>query len=506
MARIDISHLTFAHEGELHPLFDDLSLYLDTGWKLGLIGRNGRGKTTLLHLLAGRLPHAGSISLPSPVHIFPPDIPDPGLPAAELVRRLAPDVEPWRWKRELALLGVAETESSAWELRPFVSLSGGERTKTLLAALFAHEAGFPLIDEPTNHLDAEGRAVLGRYLARKRGFILVSHDRALLDACVDHVLALTGHGPELQQGDYSAWKRNRECAEACERARHDKLRKDARRLTEAARRSAGWSDATERSKIGAHVFDRGFVGHKAAKMMKRAKALEARRNEAAEEAAGLLRHVEEREPLAFRPLSLRPGRVFEASGLGLWYRPDRPLCRDLNFALEPGQRLAVNGGNGSGKSTLLRLLAGRQASGCELAGGVAVSGHLRRAAGLRVSFVPQDTAWLNGSPIAFVRERGLDPVRFWAVLDRLGMGGKADKSLWNRDLSLYSDGQKKKTLLAAGLCAEAHVYVWDEPLNFLDIEAREQIESVILAASPTLVFVEHDRAFIDRIATDRLDL
>ena len=86
------------------------------------------------------------------------------------------------------------------------------------------------------------------------------------------------------------------------------------------------------------------------------------------------------------------------------------------------------------------------------------------------------------------------------------MGGKADKSLWNRDMRLYSDGQKKKMLLAAGLCAEAHLYVWDEPLNFLDIEAREQIENALLAAGPTLVFVEHDRAFTERVATDKLDL
>lgn len=327
MALIALNHVTFAHEGAPRPLFDDLSLRLDTDWKLGLIGRNGRGKTTLLHLLDGTLPHAGNIDMPLPTHRFPPAVPDPELPVGALARLLVPDFAPWRWRRELALLGVAELEASAWEARPFARLSGGEQTKALLAALFAHDTGFPLIDEPTNHLDAAGRAALGRYLARKRGFVLVSHDRALLDACVDHVLALTGDGPQLQQGRYSDWKRNREYAEACERARHDKLRKDARRLTEAARRSAGWSEAVERSKIGAHVPDRGFVGHKAAKMMKRAKALEVRRDKAAEEAASLLRHVEEREPPVLCPLPSRPGRLLEAADLSLWYQAERPLCR-----------------------------------------------------------------------------------------------------------------------------------------------------------------------------------
>lgn len=500
MALIALNHVTFAHEGAPRPLFDDLSLRLDTDWKLGLIGRNGRGKTTLLHLLDGTLPHAGNIDMPLPTHRFPPAVPDPELPVGALARLLVPDFAPWRWRRELALLGVAELEASAWEARPFARLSGGEQTKALLAALFAHDTGFPLIDEPTNHLDAAGRAALGRYLARKRGFVLVSHDRALLDACVDHVLALTGDGPKLQQGRYSDWKRNREYAEACERARHDKLRKDARRLTEAARRSAGWSEAVERSKIGAHVPDRGFVGHKAAKMMKRAKALEVRRDKAAEEAASLLRHVEEREPPVLCPLPSRPGRLLEAADLSLWYQAERPLCRGLNLVVEPGQRLAISGGNGSGKSTLLRLLAGEETVGAGF------SGHLRRASGLKVSYVAQDCGFLQGDPANFPILRGLDPARFRAVLDRLGMGGKADKSLWNRDMRLYSDGQKKKMLLAAGLCAEAHLYVWDEPLNFLDIEAREQIENALLAAGPTLVFVEHDRAFTERVATDKLDL
>ena len=378
---------------------------------------------------------------------------------------------------------------------------------------FARETGFPLIDEPTNHLDLPGRAALGRYLARKRGFVLVSHDRALLDACVDHVLALTANGVELQQGGYSAWKRNREYAEACARARRDKADRDAKRLADAARRSAGWSDATERTKFGhgpgaLGTLDRGFIGHKAAKMMKRAKSLERRRQEAADmaaEAARQLQGSEEAAPLSLRPLSWGGGRVAEAADLTLWHQAGRPVCRGVHFALEPGRRLAVTGGNGSGKSTLLKLMAGLSPDQ-DGAFPCSWSGHVRRASGITVSYVAQDAGWLRGDAAAFARERGLDPQRFWAVLDRLGVGGKADRTLLRRDMRGFSDGQRKKVLLAAGLCARAHLYVWDEPLNFVDIESREQIEQLILECQPTMLFVEHDQAFVDRVATDRLEL
>ena len=492
MALIALNHVTFAHEGAPRPLFDDLSLRLDTDWKLGLIGRNGRGKTTLLHLLDGTLPHAGNIDMPLPTHRFPPAVPDPELPVGALARLLVPDFAPWRWRRELALLGVAELEASAWEARPFARLSGGEQTKALLAALFAHDTGFPLIDEPTNHLDAAGRAALGRYLARKRGFVLVSHDRALLDACVDHVLALTGDGPQLQQGRYSDWKRNREYAEACERARHDKLRKDARRLTEAARRSAGWSEAVERSKIGAHVPDRGFVGHKAAKMMKRAKTIEARQQKAIEEKSALLKNAETAEDLRVTPLLHYADPLVLFQDVEIRYG-GRTVCGPLTFAVRQGERVALDGGNGTGKSSLLKLLCGQD---------IPHAGQVRRAPGLVVSYAPQDAAGLAGDLTGFARAHGLDESLFKAILRKMDFS----RIQFEKDMASFSSGQKKKVLLARSLCEKAHLYVWDEPLNFIDIYTRMQIEKLIGASAPSMLFVEHDAAFRQAVATGTVRL
>ena len=186
MSMIDVSNLTFGYEGSPELVFDHVSFQIDTDWKLGFTGRNGRGKTTFLRLLQGKYPYSGTISASVAFEYFPYEVTDLSRPGLEVVREIAPEAEDWEIQRELGLLDLAE---EALE-RPFGQLSNGERTKVLLAALFLKENAFLLIDEPTNHLDLEGRRKLGHYLARKRGFLLVSHDRGFLDQCVDHILAI----------------------------------------------------------------------------------------------------------------------------------------------------------------------------------------------------------------------------------------------------------------------------------------------------------------------------
>ena len=154
--QLSIRDLTFAYPGG-EPVFEHLNLNLDTGWRLGLIGRNGRGKTTLLRLMMGGMPFEGAIGLPLEAAYFPYEVPDASLPALEVLRQAAPGAQEWQILREWRLLGVGE---EALE-RPFSTLSRGEQTKALLSALFAREDAYPLIDEPTNHLDAHGRRAGG---------------------------------------------------------------------------------------------------------------------------------------------------------------------------------------------------------------------------------------------------------------------------------------------------------------------------------------------------------
>ena len=487
MALINISNLSFAHDGGL-TIFNDVSLQLDTNWKLGLIGRNGRGKTTFLKLLRGEYPYSGSIHTPMVMEYFPFAVKKPEETCLNVVRDICPDVEEWRLEREASLLELS-LEVLA---RPFQTLSGGEATKLLLASLFLRENTFLLIDEPTNHLDVQARRVVGRYLQSKKGVILVSHDRSLLDSCIDHVLSINRTDIELQRGNFSSWKINRERQDQCELANNDRLKKEVTRLEESAKRSVEWSKVAEKGKFGNGPVDRGFIGHKAAKMMQRAKSVESRRGKAMEEKALLLRNLENEAPLSMRPQTFHSKRLVECNGVSVDYG-DSAVLQYISFRIMSGERLALSGRNGSGKSTLLKLLA-RQS--------IEFQGDLYLPQSLRISYVPQNASFLAGSLKAFARKRNIDERLFRAVLHRFGF----ERNQFDTDMKDFSAGQKKKTLLAASLCEEAHVYVWDEPLNYIDVISRMQIENVILEYQPSMVLVEHDQVFLERVATNILDL
>lgn len=155
---------------------------------MGFFGRNGKGKTTFLNLLLGKYEYQGAVSTTATFAYFPYQIAKEQRPlaAADFMNELKPECEVWRVIYELAQLG----EDAELLYRPYQTLSFGEQTKVMLAILFSGENDFLLVDEPTNHLDLLAREIVKSYLASKKGFILVSHDRDLLDACIDHVLVL----------------------------------------------------------------------------------------------------------------------------------------------------------------------------------------------------------------------------------------------------------------------------------------------------------------------------
>lgn len=491
MSMIEISNLTFAYDGSYDNIFDNVSLRLDTDWRLGLVGRNGRGKTTLLNLLQHKYEYRGTIRADVPFDYFPFAIPDPDKDAIGVIEDVQPYYEYWQLAREMHRLDL----SDEMLYRPFLSLSGGEQVRLLLALLFARENRFLLIDEPTNHLDAEARALVADYLKTKRGFLLVSHDRAFLDSCVDHILSINKANIELQKGNFSSWFANKERQDAFEQAENDRLRADIRRLDEAARRAARWSDKTESEK---HVRnsglrpDRGYIGHKSAKMMQRAKSIEARRLDAAEEKAGLLHNIERADDLKLHPLAYRAETLAELTDVAVQYG-DAPVVEGVRLTVRRGARIALTGRNGSGKSSLLKLIAGQD---------IPHTGTVRLGSGLIVSYVPQDASFLSGSLSDYAEACGIDRTLFFAILRKLDFA----RVQFEKDMADYSAGQKKKVLLARSLCEQAHLYLWDEPLNYIDVFSRMQIEQLLIAYQPTLLFVEHDRAFCDKIATETVRL
>ena len=492
MSQITIQNLHFIYEGDHTPVFEGLDLQLDTNWKLGLVGRNGRGKTTLLRLLAGELEGRGTVSLRQPCIRWPRPVADPSRRTLDLLLEGVPPEEEWRLSWELSKLELEEAVLD----RPFSTLSGGEQTRALLAALFLDEGAYPMIDEPTNHLDGPGRVLVAEYLrGLDRGFLLVSHDRAFLDGCVDHILALNPTGPELVRGSFSAWFQNKEDRDRGELARNEKLKGEIRRLEQAAKRTSGWSDQVEKTKYGSKNSglrpDRGFIGHKAAKMMKRSKQLEDRQQKAILEKSALLKDIERADMLKLTPLAYHADRLLEGRDLAVAYPGVNG--RPVRFTLRQGERLRLEGGNGSGKTSLLRLVLGEETPH---------TGQLWRASGLEISYVPQRADHLRGGLLDWAEGQALDRTRFLTVLRKLDFG----RALFERDMGEYSAGQKKKVLLAASLCRSAHLYVWDEPLNYIDLFSRVQLEELILQYRPTLLFVEHDRVFGEKIATGTVSL
>lgn len=483
MSLIQVSNLTFAYDGSYENIFENASFQIDTNWRLGFTGRNGRGKTTFLNLLLGKYEYQGSISASVSFSYFPYHVADKTIFAIDVVEEIYPEYQYWQLAREMNALQLDEDVL----YRPFEALSNGEQTKLMLAVLFLKENNFLLIDEPTNHLDIQGRELVSRYLNSKKGFILVSHDRAFLDGCVDHILSINKANIEVCRGNFSTWYENKQRQDAFEQAENDKLKREIRRLEETARQKADWSDRVEATKIGFGPCDRGYIGHKAEKMMTRSKAIERRQQAAIEEKSKLLKNIERSDSLKIFQTPFHTKRLVSLRDVAICYG-HAPVCEGITFEIQQGDRIALQGANGSGKSSIIKLICGQD---------IPYTGELRIGNGLQISYVSQDTSGLHGKLTDFARDSGIDESLFLALLAKLDV----PKAQMEKDMSALSAGQKKKVLLARSLCQPMHLHIWDEPMNYIDVISRMQIEDLLLQFKPTILFVEHDKAFCENVAT-----
>ncbi len=484
MSIIKVNDLSFTHDASAITLFENIHFTIDTNWKLGLIGRNGRGKTTLLQLFMERYEYSGQIHNSVTFSYFPYSVNE---------KELTIDIvgDDWRIYKELSLLEVDEGVL----YRPFHTLSSGEQTKVLLAALFVKEHHFLLIDEPTNHLDQEGRLLLSAYLKKKKGFILVSHDRYFMDHCVDHIMSINKTHIEIVKGNFSSWHSNKANQEQLEREHNKKLTKEINRLNTTSKEKVVWSDRIEKSKsrkVNPEALDKGYIGHQAAKMMKRAKTIENRMHKQIQEKEGLLKDLEYTSELKINSLKYHANRLLEAKNLNIYY-DENCIVSNLDFTLLQGHKIHLKGSNGSGKSSLIKLILGEDIAYC---------GRLYKSKGLTISYISQDISHLKGSLAMFEKREQLDVTLFKTILRKLDF----TREHFTQNLETYSAGQKKKVLIAASLATQAHLYIWDEPLNYIDVISRVQIEEVIKQSVMTLLFVEHDKMFSDAIADGVISL
>ena len=220
--------------------------------------------------------------------------------------------------------------------------------------------------------------------------------------------------------------------------------------------------------------------------MKKSKVLENRKNKNIEDAKSLLKNVEKIEKLKIIPLIYDKKELITANNFQIVY--NKPLFKPVNFSIKNGDRINIKGKNGIGKTSIIKAIINNEKN---------YNGILNISNDLKISYVPQDTNGLRGTLKEFIQENNINESVFRAMLVKMGIS----QSEMENKLDELSEGQKKKILLGKSISENAHIYIWDEPLNYIDIITREQIENMILEYMPTLLFIEHDEVFCNKVST-----
>ena len=480
------------------PLIEHASATIPDGHKVGLVGRNGTGKTTLFRLIRGELAlETGEISLPARARIggvaqevpgnevslietvlaadteraallAESDSATDGARIAEIQTRLA-DIDAWSAEARAAsiLKGLGFTDAE--QQMPCSAFSGGWRMRVALAAVLFAQPDLLLLDEPTNYLDLEGALWLESYLARYPHTVLVvSHDRGLLNRAVGSILHLEDRKLTLYQGGYDTFAKTR-----------------------AARLAAAQSEAKKQEARRAHLqsyVDRfRYKADKAKQAQARIKAL-ARMEPITQPQEAALRRFTFPEPEELSPPILR------LEGAAVGYDGQAVLSR-LDLRIDQDDRIALLGRNGEGKSTLSKLLAGKLQ---------AMDGRVHSASKLRVGYFAQhqvEELHLDETPIDHIRRLRPDeaPAKLRARLGGFGIGAEQADTL----VKGLSGGQKARLSLMLATLDAPHLLILDEPTNHLDIESREALVEALTAYSGAVILVSHDMHLLELVA-DRL--
>ena len=455
-------------------------LEIREGDRIGLVGLNGSGKSTLLKILCGMLaPESGTVR----AYVKPGYL-------AQLTGtddKQAGLADP----AELSLFGVSRLEKRE-------SVSGGEGTRLKLAQLFSENCPLYFLDEPTSHLDAEGVEYLSHRLSGLESFILVSHDRDLLDRHCNRIIEIEEGKVTAYSGNYSSYREQKQKATRRANDEYEQYTKEMERLSGAYRakkEQAGKAGKRPRGLEASEAKDRELRSLRRSPKSK-AKSLE----RSAENIKKRMEHMEVKEKPRVLP-KIRPDFrltdppqnpvVIEAENLSFSWPNGREIFRNTVFRLRRGSRTALLGENGAGKTTLMNLIINGQ------------SDLIRTVPKARLGYLRQDFSDLN--PQHTVLESALEesvqpqPV-VRGILARLLFMQQDMK----KPVSVLSGGERVRLAFARILVGRANVLILDEPTNYLDIPSVEAIQELLADYEGTMLFASHDRAFVRAIATDAL--
>jgi len=463
----------------LHPLLDRASLTVGEGERIGLIGRNGTGKSSLLRVIAGLgALDDGALRLSDGARVVlveqEPELPRAATLRESLVLRGGFDAvhdDRERWRLE-ARLGEFTQRLQLDEASDMARLSGGERKRAALALALALEPDLLLLDEPTNHLDIEGITLLEELLAKVSAAIVITHDRAFLDRIATRIVELDRGLLRSYPGNFSAYE----------------SRKAGQLAAEA---------------VVARKFDR-FWAEEEAWIRQGIKARRTR-NEGRVRRLERLRaeRAERRERMGTVRLRLDAGErsgklVAELDAVSKSFG-DRTVVRDLSLRLLRGDRLGLIGPNGAGKSTLIKLILGQLAPD---------AGTVKLGTNLEVAYFDQMRAGLD---LAKTVAETISPGSEWVeiagtrkhIISYLG-DFLFPPQRAGSPVGTLSGGERNRLLLARLFARPANLLVLDEPTNDLDIESLELLEDTLQGYTGTLLLVSHDRVFLDNVVTQTL--
>lgn len=476
--------VTFQYPNMLQPLFNNLNLSINEKWKLGLIGKNGVGKTTFFNLLQNKLPYTGQIETPLAFKYFPnyPNGSNSEQTIDVLIRR-NPTIETWEIMKEFNELALPQDLL----YQPFSTLSGGEQTKILLLELFLDQDSFPLIDEPTNNLDLHGRKIVAEYLNKQTGYIVISHDETFLNQFVDHVLSINKSTVEIIAGNIETWRTEFEHANQLTIERNSQLKSEISRLKESSQRIAHWGSQRE------NVSNDASSRRLAAKQMKRSKAVQKRREDKIQEKAQLIDNVATTSELEMHVLVPR-NRIITLRNFSI-IRNGVQLFEPIHLELMPEERVFVTGDNGVGKSTLLNFILDPTA--------FETLGEYDIQLPQNVSFL-QQKLFKKTESIAFIESLSKEKREvLWRILSELGI---SQSTFSISKFDQWSEGEFKKINIAKNLIEPTHLYIWDELTNHLDIDVIAQLIDTFQLNKPTMLAVDHNEKFVREVGTKKITL
>ena len=493
-----------------HPVLDGLSFEVAAGERVGILGANGCGKTTLFRILSGELePDEGTaairrgrrVGLISQIPVYPA-----GWTTEDVLREAHSRLRAMA-ERMQELEGLMATDSSESLLkeydrladdfrrlggydmdrernrvangldipaemrqREFALLSGGEKTRVNLARLILEDTDILLLDEPTNHLDMRATEWLEDYILHFRGTVLaISHDRYFLDVVAQRCVEITEGKAELYSGNYSFYTVERQ------RRFEEKLKKYEKDQAKIAQLEAAAAKL--------HLW--AFMGND--KLHKRAFSMEKRIEKLSQTERP---KMEKRLHAAFKEREFRGDEVLTAEGLTKGYE-GKALFSNLALEVTGGERIAIIGENGSGKTTLVKLIVGEEEPD---------AGWIRRGPAVKYAYLPQHVKFAEPERTAvdtLIYDCRCSPQEARDSLGAFGFSG--EDAL--KAVGTLSGGEQSRLRLCMLMRGDINLLILDEPTNHLDLASREWMEDAIADYSEALIFVSHDRYFIEKFAT-----